>query len=220
MKKVVNFCLLILIFPGWLLAQRSFDVGLVTGLSNYLGEFAPNIPSIRQTHVALGVSGRYFLNPRFALKCQFIYTSLSGDDTDTHNASRGWRFHTPLMEGLAQIEIHPFAQARRIYGILVRKQFTPYFFTGLGAVYVQPQLIKSKESNAGIITNPGMVMITLPIGAGLRYEFGKRLLFSGEIGLRTPLSDQLDGVSLQTLHTNNDWYLLSGITISYLIFAR
>lgn len=220
MKKVVNLSLFILIFPGWLLAQRSFDVGLVTGLSNYFGEFAPNIPSLRQTHVALGVSGRYFLNPRWAVKGQLIYSSLSGDDANTRNANRGWQFHTPLLEGLAQIEIHPFAHARRNYGILDRKQLTPYFFTGIGAAYVQPQLIKSRESTAANETMPGKVMVTLPLGAGLRYEFGKRLLFSGELGLRAPLSDQLDGASLGTHHPNHDWYLLGGITISYLIFAE
>jgi hypothetical protein len=220
MKKVVNLSLLFLIFPGWLLAQRSFDMGLVTGLSSYLGEFAPTVPSLRQSHVAVGISGRYFLNPRWAVKGQFIYSSLSGDDADTRNANRGWQFHTPLMEGLAQIEIHPFAHARRNYGILDRKQLTSYFFTGIGAVYVQPQLIKSRESTATSETMPGKVMITLPIGAGLRYEFGKRLLLSGEMGIRTPLSDQLDGASLRPHLANHDWYLLGGITISYLIFAE
>jgi hypothetical protein len=221
MKTLLNLSLLILLLPSYLSAQRSLDLGVFLGVSSYLGDFAPDIPALRQVHEAIGISGRYFFQPKLSVKVQGIYSHLSGDDADTRNASRGWQFRSPIIEGMAQIEIHPFAHARRNYGFLDHKQFTSYFFTGVGFVYSNPTITKPDAPVAKSTDAPtGRVMITLPIGAGLRYEYGKRMLFTGELGIRTPLTDHLDGASLTPNHINHDWYLLGGVTIAYLLFAE
>lgn len=223
MKKA--FCWLALTLAGTpLLAQRSADLGLYLGALHYFGDFAPDLPPLANTQVALGIAGRYFWQPHWSIKGLAAYGQLQGSDAFTRNAARGGGFRSPLAEASVQLEWHPFAQPRRSYGILTRRQLTSYGFVGLGGVYTRPKLHTAATGQASTdndtsIPGPAQLTVAIPAGLGVRWEFGGKVLLSAEGGWRLTLSDHLDGASLHPGRHNRDWYFLGGLYLGFLLFA-
>jgi hypothetical protein len=52
-------------------------------------------------------------------------------------------------------------------------------------------------------------------GLGVKYKLSRNLTVSVEIGLRIASTDYLDEVSLKGNPGNNDWYSLTGLTLTY-----
>jgi hypothetical protein len=64
----------------------------------------------------------------------------------------------------------------------------------------------------------------IPFGGGVKANLGKRLSGGIEVTMRKTFTDMLDGVSnrgdaeAQTIVGNNDWYMFTGVFLTYKIF--
>jgi Domain of unknown function (DUF6089) len=207
---------LLLVCSFSVFAQNSLDAGLFLSTAHYLGDLAPDVPVLSQTRPAVGFNVRYFTKPRFSLRGNVINGSLAGADEFTRNQPRNYRFRTNFTEISTQLEWHPFAGPRRSYTFLERNIKEPYVFAGIGYLATTTRVgINLTEKAAQNHQNWMM-----SFGAGYRLEFGKKILFDAEFGMRPALNDYLDGLMTITPDVRNDWYLLAGVHFNYLIFAR
>lgn len=202
-------------------AQKSFDAGLFLGAANYMGDFAQDPFTSKEFNYAVGLVARQYFNPTFALKGFAGLGKVSGDDVNTGNdVTRGWKFNAAIYEASLHFEIHPLATSRINIYRSFKTQITPYVFGGVGIAHAKDKLtVPTKD--LGKLPDPKDIstFLTLPMGGGLRIEFNDSFLTSLEFGARTPLSDHFDGLSKYGNPKRNDWYLFTGLMVTYLFYA-
>lgn len=202
-------------------AQRSTELGFWGGSSFYLGDLAPDYPPPDVWSAAYGLSGTFGVNRFVYFRLQGIHGSLRGADAFTHNTSRDWSFSSGLSELALQVIYHPVGKGRRSVAGLFRKwQFSPYVFWGMGATWLHSRKLPPLSGEIHPDQNDDLLLINLPMGGGLRADLFRRLSLSVEAGWRMCFSDQLDGVHELGRADTNDWYVLTGIGISYILQAE
>ncbi len=211
-----------LFFLSKLHAQRSTELGIWGGTSFYLGDLAPDLPAPETLSGVGGLAVGFGINPFVFLRLKGLHGELKGSDAFTHNAVRDWSFRATLSELSLQIMYHPLGKGRKAPGGYFRKwQLSPYLFWGMGASWMYARrLPPSGETFQANVASPDLFLINLPMGAGLRLDVSGRLSLSAETGWRLCFSDQLDGVHELGRPDTNDWYVLSGIGISWILNAE
>jgi len=199
---------------------RSEVVGMI-GTSNFFGELggANDIGSsgiqgfkdldIQMTRPCVAVGYRYYISPKFALRSDFTYARLNGDDALTEERFRNNRnlhFRSPAIELSGRVEFYPFAE---YFGHLYRMKgikgsglhkWSPYVFVGVGGFWFNP---KAKYNGDWIALRPlqtediaySPIAISLPFGGGLKYGVSKSLSIGIEFALRYTNTDYIDDVS-------------------------
>src|SRR5690606_8525100 len=94
--------ILISTFPFFLNAQK-VELGLLFGVSTYQGDIAPTADrfAMNDLHPALGIFGRYNVNPFFTVRAAASIGKLSASDAQSHDEWRRERnlsFQTELWE--------------------------------------------------------------------------------------------------------------------------
>jgi hypothetical protein len=204
-----NFLLLIIIsalaVPA-VIAQGS-EIGPFAGVSYYMGDINPG-RQFYNAKPAFGLVYRKLLNPRYAIKANFIYGQLEAFDSDSDNPAqvvRNLDFRTNIFDLSGQIEFNflPYELGDPT------KPFSPYIFAGLSIFRFNPQgtlngewvdLHPLRTEGQGTAANPGSshysrVQLAFPFGAGLKVALGARLGLSLEWSLRRTFFDYLDDVS-------------------------
>ena len=180
--------------PAFLCAQDleyKMELGGAVGGSFYLGD--ANFTELFKDVSAMGgVVARYNLNPRMAVKGNFIVAGISGSTTDSEyripgNVDIG--FSRTLYDLGAQFEYNFFPYGsgggyKRLY------RFTPYVFGGMGFTYAAKPV-------------DNIFTLNFPIGLGLKYKIANRLNVGCELSFRFAMSDKLD-VTEATSPTLND----------------
>ena len=225
LKKALIYFFVLAFIPNLSFSQKTLEGGLFFGRAYYIGEINP------KTHYGnnAGTSSfggvlRYNLNKRYSLKATLIKTTLKGDDENVDlqfSKFRNASFETSLWDFSTTIEFNflPFEQGSK------KHFFTPYLFVGLSVYKFDP----STEVNGVEITSPeaeGGTKIALPFGPGLKVSIKRKLGLAFEWGFRKTTSDVLDGLPNRVTEGlelgkpyDNDWYVLSGFTLTYRITA-
>lgn len=198
---IISLVISIYAFP-----QRHFELGAFGGLSYYNGDINPS-GHLRATnnHLALGVTARQTLNPRWALKASLLFGNLSGEDSHSNDPFQQYRnlsFNSPIYELSTIIEFNfrAFNPFNPPSAFKHPDYFTPYTFIGLSAFYFNPQTsLDGNNYELQPLSTEGedysRTGIAIPFGMGIKLRLSERMLFSAEYGLRRTFTDYIDDVS-------------------------
>jgi hypothetical protein len=216
MRKYLKYFLLgtafMLALP--LLGQRRADIGFAAGIPWYLGDISPSVPRPTVMPPAIGPIFRYNFNHRNSLRAHGIFYNMgyASEDIDNQNgvfAGQEGDFQASFVDLGLDFEFNwwPYKTAWR------RTKFSPYVSAGLGYTINYANSVGESVSH-----------LYLPFGGGVKANLGKRLSGGIEISMRKTFTDLIDGVENIGLEGvshpigNNDWYMFTGVFLTYKIF--
>lgn len=194
--KVFILCM----FSGSLTAfSQTWEFGLTAGGLNYMGDLNQN--NFRKiNHTAFGAMVKRNLDSYWAIKFAVFSGKISADESKSpyeQERDRNLSFFSPLTEVSTQVEFNFFD-----YGFdYQQKRFTPYLFAGLSLAVFNPKTIYNgktyelKYYNTEGQTEYQTTTYAIPVGAGVKYNFGRYLNIVAELGFRNTSTDYLDDVS-------------------------
>jgi len=187
MKKILRVLLVIAIvsminFPA---KSQDKEVGLIIGITEYLGDLTWAHVSWNETKPGFGALYRYYFNPRFNFKGGLYYGWISGwdgnKDADPPGQAytRNVSFKSHLLDFTAQIEynILPFISGNKL------RNWAPYVFAGIsvfnfapkaelnGTWYKLQPLGTEGQGHAGYEPKYSLTQFSIPYGFGLKYSF-------------------------------------------------
>jgi len=206
MKKQIY--LLLIVFVTIILPSKGqfYDVGVMLGASNYMGELSNQELNGNHFHFATGVMGRYNYSKRISFSGHLYYGKISGNDGD--HASKYWTtrnlsFQSNIYEIGIQNEINLTPLAFR-----EGKYVAPYLFVGLSGFYfnpkaefkgnmveLQPLGTEGQENIFSSMKKYKKVGLAIPFGGGIRFMVTEKVNLSFEMGMRKTVTDYLDDVS-------------------------
>jgi hypothetical protein len=225
-RKKIN---VIILFISMTVFSQNNEIGVFSGGSNYIGDIGPttyihpfsyNI----STNIVAGVIFRKNLNERIALRAKLNYAKIGSSDnwpnTVEYREERGRYFKNTLIElGLAidfnflDFDIHSSSL-----------QMTPYISSGINFFNYNALRYEIGELEANQYGKGSN--ISVPITIGYKIKPLKNFIFGFEITANQSFSDNLDGsypVEKYKDSSENfgstlskDWYVFSGITLTYL----
>lgn len=206
--------------------SRTLEAGIMFGVTNYSGDVAEKRVELVETQPGYGFFARYHLTKNFSLKGHIYSGSITGDDKNTVNASRKYRFGTSIFEGGLVGEWTPFAKDRLSNTGVFRPLFEPYVFGGLGFTFAD-----AKAEYYGTTPNTDLRVplpeenlktrfLLAPVGLGIRATVTERFVLGLEGGFRPVFSDDLDGMRINGNPGSNDWYYFGGLTLALILGGR
>lgn len=207
MKKIILLITFILVtFITY--SQKNADIGIFGGTDFYLGDINPLKPFNSPSYFFGGIY-RYNITERYAVRLNGVYADLK--DSDPNNDYPQFpdaSFSTNILDLAAQFEFNYLSYLPK----KEKGDFSTYLFLGIGAN------LQLGNSNANAIN------MTIPFGAGFKYNLTTRISTGFEWSFRKTFNDQLDGYETfspgdsRSLMFNNDWYSFLGLFITYKFF--
>lgn len=210
-----------------------YEITLHGGGFVYQGDLTPAQPgSFRTIKPGFGISATCISDSRQAFRLQLFCGWLKGDESKYEGPAwrqqRNFRFSTPVTElSFQYIRYLPGLNPNEA-GII---NFSPYLFGGAGISFVKIKRDWSRfnyihfapETNiinglaADINHSLPRRIITVPVGAGVRYGISEKLSFSIETAYRFIFTDYLDGFSQSANPDKNDHYhtMMIGLIYSF-----
>jgi len=214
---------LLLFTLGPAAGQYSHEMGILLGVSNYQGDLPEPHVEMIESRLAGGVFYNYHLNRYWALRANAAVCQISGDDRWADSRSfRQFRFRATVAEMAVGAVWKPLARRSNYYVQVFQPHLTPYLFAGIGAVYsdARPDCYR-QDCLDGLdpfaMEMPQRWFVAIPYGLGVRYDMSPRWTLGFEIGQRPVFNDRLDGVSVSANPERNDWYIIGGLTVSYMV---
>lgn len=186
-------------------ASRS-ELGLMVGGTYYLGDVNRFIP-YRNTHLAGGLVYRFNLHPRAAIRANFLYGKLSGEDSDSNleqQTQRNLSFNTTIWELAGGIEFNyfPFQIGNDRY------KGTAYMVAEIGLFRMNPKAIGDNGNEVELQPlgtegqgtslsdrNPySLTQLVVPLGVGVKLSIGESASLNFEVGLRKTFTDYIDDI--------------------------
>ncbi|SHI81173.1 DUF6089 family protein [Aquimarina spongiae] len=208
--------LLFIVFFVQSATSQTYEVGLMAGGANYIGDVGSTY-YIAPNDVAFGVIAKWNRSKRHAFRASFLYAGLDGDDSkgDDRRKERGLSFDNSVKELSVGMEFN-FWDWFLYDG---KPQFTPYLYSGLTAFNYGAQAIDASNQ---IEAYSDKWSFAIPMVVGIKKTLGRDFVIGAEIGARYTFTDNLDGSDPDDRFgtgfgnlNNNDWYVFTGITISY-----
>lgn len=182
------------------LHAQAWEVGMAGGAAGYMGDLNPDNP-LKSSGVSAGVFAKLNFNSHWALGLHYNYGRVSGYDDKSSNPDfrdRNLRFYTPLNELSLQVDFNFFDY----FAGGGRKSFTPYLFTGLGGVIFNPRVrLNGATRDLRLYKTEGQTTpyknytLSIPYGAGVKFNVKSNWSFFSQLGYRTAFTDYLDDVS-------------------------
>lgn len=212
-------------FCASLSAQSPLEAGLFLGTTTYQGDLAENHVEPNEMHFAFGGHLRYHFHEKLKMRGNVIYGHISGRDTNAKNEglyNRGWSFTSHIVEMSLALEYHPFGKPREDNVGFYRRQVTPFVAGGIGLANFAPTVKTVRPADAGRFPERGYSTssLTVPVMAGVTFDFSEDFLLSLEAGSRLTFNDYLDGVSKNGNPKKGDLFIFVGISINYYINYR
>lgn len=191
------------------------EIGFLVGGVNFIGDVG-RTDYIHPTQLGSGLVYKYNVNPRIALRANYSYLPISGDDANSENKVRqlrGINFKNPANEFSVGIEYNFYE-----YDLLSRKKgSSPYLLVQIAAVDHERPRVLNPDGSYSMTRNTS---VSIPFGFGFKTKVFGNIAFAMEIAFRYTFTDELDYStsqfpSLDFGGTSNDWYVLSGISLIY-----
>ena len=213
---MTNFLKLVFLFIFFTTNAQIHEIGGFAGGSNYIGDVG-STTYISPNRLALGLIYKWNVNPRLAYRFSVTGAYVFSDDKKSNDPSReqrGYQFSNTIREFSAGIEFNFF----KFDLFDIQKQFTPYVHTGINYM-----MAHDAYSTTKIILKEELVgTMAVPITLGIKTNVFPHFVLGFEVGARYTFTDNFDGSnpgdsSLQKFGNtnNNDWYVLSGFTLTY-----
>lgn len=207
-----TFFIISLIFCTTFFANaQKWEIGAAAGGGNYIGEVNPTF-RFENYRPAGGIFGRYNFS-------QVVSAKLGLNLIKTHGSNSYYKTINPFIEKENFIRVIGELAGQIEYNFfnyrdeLSRRNWTPYYFIGVGAMYMHGP------------TGPALAFQpVVPTGIGLRIIKGQWNL-GLELGARKTFTDYFDHISENPdkFRTGNksdkDWYFLSTISLSYTFYS-
>jgi len=215
---------IIAIFWSISVTAQQYEVGVYAGGSNFIGDvgstsfIAPNSP-------VFGGIVKWNRSSRHAFRLTALFSQINGDDNkadDPRRLERGYKFNNSIKEVSLGLE-YTFWEFNMFSG---RNPSTPYLYTGLTyfghddfGVVRRDRLVKTGNSGN----------FAIPMVFGYKAALSSKVVFAFELGARYTFTDNLDGSApkdgdnLTTTFgnsNNNDWYMFSGVTLTFTFGRR
>jgi Domain of unknown function (DUF6089) len=198
MPKFVLF--LFLLFASVSLRAQTWEVGGSVGGAGYMGDLNPNNP-LKISGIALGAFVQRNHDGYFATKLKYTFGHIGASDNTSSNPQFGQRnlsFSTLLNEVAVTEEFNFFKYIPEAG----KNKWTPFIYLGIGAVGYNPKATYQGQTyDLRALTTEGepkpysKIAISIPYGAGFKYNFSGKWSLIGDIGYRNPTTDYLDDVS-------------------------
>ena len=218
MKKIFN--LLLCFFPFITLNAQINEIGVFLGGSNFVGDVG-NTTYISPEKLAFGVLYKWNKSPRHAYRFSYTQSTITGNDLDspeTGRNQRGYSFKNNVKELSAGLEFNFFDFNLHDY----HTKITPYVFSGLN-FFLYDQLYRFKTA-PNTTYSKNSTSFAIPIILGIKSNITPSIVIGAEVGARYTFTDDMDSSNPNTKNTNifqfgnlnnNDWYIFSGITLTY-----
>jgi len=218
MKMRNFFGLIVGLFLSVNLQAQIHEIGIFIGGSNYIGDvgkttyIAPNEP-------AFGILYKWNRSPRHSWRISYSQSTISADDLDSEEAGRslrGYHFENSIKELSLDLEFNFFDFDLHT----LDRKITPYVASGISFFNYDDLYIEAGETKE----RNGRNSIAIPMIVGIKTNLSRSFILAAEVGARYTFSDNLDGSnpkdeSLAPLRfgniNNNDWYVFSGLTLTY-----
>jgi len=221
---------------NWQRTRTQITGGL--GVSNFLGELGGRNTvgsdfvfdlEVKQFKPVASVGIRHFVKSNVALRGQFSYGTLAGDDaltTERYRSNRNLHFKSSLLELSAVVEFYfGYVKPGHRYDMrgvsgLGAKGADFYGFIGLGGIKFNPQAKLGDEwidlkplstEGQGLRNGPeeySLTSLIIPLGIGYRKKMSRTFYVGIELGHRITFTDYIDDVS--TSYYDNDQLLANG----------
>lgn len=219
------FLLLLSAFITSNVDAQIYEVGVFAGGSNFIGDVGAT-DYIAPNQAAFGALFRWNRSTRHSFRASLIFTDLKGVDAksdDPRRKQRGYEFDTSILELSAGMEFTFLDFDLHSIGI----KGTPYLYSGISLAHHNNYYF----SSTGQLTseNTSSWAFGIPMAIGYKSNISHHFVLGAEIGARYTFSDELDGSvpdsidreSLSFGNTNNtDWYMFTGITLTYTFGRR
>jgi hypothetical protein len=213
MYKLFN---LFLLFSFFNMNGQIHEIGGFVGGSNYIGDVGPTT-YIAPNKPAIGIFYKWNKSPRLAYRFSMNWAQIHSNDADSNEPGRnlrGYSFTNSIKEVSLGLEFNFFDFNLHDS----KRKFTPYVFSGLNYfryhdTYTTTNIIVQRASSGSL---------AVPIYLGVKSNVSPHFVLALEVGARYTFTDNLDGNNPKDESllkfgniNNNDWYVFSGITLSY-----
>lgn len=213
MKRYISILFFTLVTP--LGFSQIHEVGFFMGGSNFIGDIgATNY--VYPNKLGGGLVYKYNINPRIALRGNYTFIGIKGDDKQSSNIyrkQRGINFTNTIHEFAAGIEFNFFNYNIREWYM----DFTPYILAQV-ATFKYKQPVGFDDDDKIILKRASSY--TLPIGIGIKGRLSDHMAYALESSVRFTFKDDLDYTTnkISTLNfggNGNDTYVFTAFSIVY-----
>jgi len=188
---------------SFLAVSQTWEAGVSAGASGYMGDISPVKPYVF-TDALIGAQVKRNFNGYWSAKAAFMQGKIRGNDSESNNAyqiDRNLHFRSKLSELSLQAEFNLFKYLPGELPGFGSRRFSPYLFAGVAAVAFNP--VADDNSGNEIELQPLQTeavdykkyAISVPYGAGVKYNLKGNWNIIGELGYRTAFTDYLDDLS-------------------------
>lgn len=203
------------------------EIGIFLGGSNFIGDVG-RTNYIYPNKLAVGGIYKWNKSKRYAYRASLTYSKLEADDADSGSSARegrGYTFSNRVLEGSLGMEFHFWEyDLHTLY-----KPFTPYIYGGVSAFNYRPHYL-DRNIDRLIAGKDRRTSFAFPFGLGVKGEVLPNLILGAEVIARYTLVNDIDGSDPKKgpeglyrefgNFNSNDWYVFSGITITYTFGKR
>lgn len=219
MKQFKTILLLFLCFTitvnaqKWKLTRYEAIVGI--GTANYFGDIGGSASrnnwfgikdiDITSTRASLYLGARYKITTDMALRANFIYGFMQGNDNGSKNSHRQYSFSSNIIEPSVQFEYSLIQEEKRSssFALFNRRgmvnnysKIALYVFAGVGGLYYYPFF----SHGAPLFLNESInksnhFTFAIPAGIGLKYILNSKWCMAFDFTGRYTGADNLEGLN-------------------------
>ncbi|WP_276347449.1 DUF6089 family protein [Daejeonella sp. JGW-45] len=198
-RLVLFFCFF---SQSLIVLAQTWEAGVSVGASGYMGDINP-VKFYKFTDPAFGALVKRNFNGYWSAKVGFTHGRIQADDSKSDNAdqvNRNLSFRSDITELSLQMEFNFFNYLPGLLPGFGSKRLSPYIFTGISGFSYNPV---TDYNGSEIELQPLQTeaveykrnAISIPYGAGVKYNIKGNWNVIGEIGYRTAFTDYLDDLS-------------------------
>ena len=240
-RKIIH---VIILFISMTVFSQNNEIGVFIGGSNYIGDVGPTtyinpfkyngsrlklLETIgtETTFYSLGLIYRKNFNSRISARFKINYANIGSDDkmpsSDLYRQERGKSFQNTILEYGLGIDFN-FIDFDVLDSSI---QMTPYINTGISLF--SSNLLRYKKDISSAEKYGSFYNYSIPITIGYKIKPFQSFIIGFEITANATFTDNLDGndphenAIIAPLYDeafgstlSNDWYVFSGITLTYL----
>lgn len=211
---------MIMLFFATTTQSQTYEIGAFLGGANYIGDVG-STNYIAPKSLAFGGILKWNRSTRHSFRATLTHTELEADDanaSENRRQNRGYEFKNSLTEGSLGIEYTFWEWNLHNH----KTQATPYLYSGITGFLTRDMYLRGER----LIKRNRKIDFAVPMVLGIKGSLGGNWVLAAEIGARYTFTDNLDGSNPEEFEggksypsfgnpNTNDWYMFSGITITY-----
>jgi hypothetical protein len=198
MPKILTIIFLLSITYN--LHAQSWEMGGFAGGAGYMGDLNPTNP-LKISGAAIGGLVKYNFNGYLSAKLNYTYGNISGADS-TSSSQQARNRNLSFFTHLSELSVIGEFNFMKYIPSVSNNVYTPFIYVGIGIVGYNPQATYNGQTydlrplkTEGQTKPYPNTAISIPYGAGIKYNFYGSWNIIADIGYRNPNTNYLDDVS-------------------------